>query len=168
MRKYVLIPDSFKGTMSSLDVCRIVTDAILSQEPDAAVCAIPVADGGEGTVDAFLSAVGGQRIPVNCTGPYGEPITACYGLLPDGTAVVEMAAAAGLPMVGEHRNAERTTTYGVGQLIVHAARHGARQIVLALGGSRRGCPLSERRGKSLRPRGRHPEGCCPHRHRRHG
>ena len=95
MRKYVLIPDSFKGTMSSLDVCRIVTDAILSQEPDAAVCAIPVADGGEGTVDAFLSAVGGQRIPVNCTGPYGEPITACYGLLPDGTAVVEMAAAAG-------------------------------------------------------------------------
>ena len=89
MRKYVLIPDSFKGTMSSLDVCRSVTDAILSQEPDAAVCAIPVADGGEGTVDAFLSAVGGQRIPVNCTGPYGEPIPACYGLLPDGTAVVE-------------------------------------------------------------------------------
>ena len=135
MRKYVLIPDSFKGTMSSLDVCRIVTDAILSQEPDAAVCAIPVADGGEGTVEAFLSAVGGQRIPVACTGPYGEPITACYGLLPDGTAVVEMAAAAGLPMVGKDRNAERTTTYGVGQLIVHAARHGARQIVLALGGS---------------------------------
>ena len=135
MRKYVLIPDSFKGTMSSLDVCRIVTDAILSQEPDAAVCAIPVADGGEGTVDAFLSAVGGQRIPVNCTGPYGEPITACYGLLPDGTAVVEMAAAAGLPMVGEKRDPERTTTCGVGQLIVHAARQGARQIVLALGGS---------------------------------
>ena len=73
MRKYVLIPDSFKGTMSSLDVCRIVTDAILSQEPDAAVCAIPVADGGEGTVDAFLSAVGGQRIPVNCTGPMVSP-----------------------------------------------------------------------------------------------
>ena len=135
MSKYVLIPDSFKGTLSSLEVCRIVAEEIRAQEPDAEICAIPVADGGEGTVDAFLAAVGGQRVRVACHGPYGEPLSAEYGLLPDGTAVVEMAAAAGLPLVGERRNAERTTTYGVGELICHAARHGAQRIVLALGGS---------------------------------
>jgi len=135
MSKYILIPDSFKGTMSSVEICGIVAEALRAQEPDAEIRAIPVADGGEGTVDAFLAAVGGQRTAVACAGPYGEPVTACYGLLPDGTAVVEMAAAAGLPMVGEKRDPEQTTTYGVGQLIVHAARHGARQIVLALGGS---------------------------------
>ena len=135
MSKYVLIPDSFKGTMSSRDICRIVAEEIYAQEPDAEVCAIPVADGGEGTVEAFLTAVGGQQVAASCTGPYGEPITACYGLLPDGTAVVEMAAAAGLPMVGENRDPERTTTYGVGQLIAHAVSRGARRIVLALGGS---------------------------------
>ena len=135
MSKYVLIPDSFKGTMSSRDICRIVAEEIYAQEPDAEVCAIPMADGGEGTVEAFLTAVGGQQVAVACTGPYGEPITACYGLLPDGTAVVEMAAAAGLPMVGENRDPERTTTYGVGQLIAHAVSRGARRIVLALGGS---------------------------------
>ena len=67
MRKYVLIPDSFKGTMSSLDVCRIVTDAILSQEPDAVVCAIPVADGGEGTVDCFIEAMGASPVTVEVT-----------------------------------------------------------------------------------------------------
>lgn len=135
MRKYVLIPDSFKGTLSSREVCQIVAEAIRSHEPEAEICAIPVADGGEGTVDAFLSAVGGQQVPVACTGPYGEAITACYGLLPDGSAVVEMAAAAGLPMVGENRDPEKTTTYGVGQLIRHAAHHGAKRLVLALGGS---------------------------------
>ncbi len=135
MSKYILIPDSFKGTMSSVEICGIVAEALRAQEPDAEIRAIPVADGGEGTVDAFLAAAGGQRVAVACTGPYGEPVTACYGLLPDGTAVVEMAATAGLPMMGEKRDPERTTTYGVGQLIVHAARHSARQIVLALGGS---------------------------------
>ena len=135
MGKYVLIPDSFKGTLSSLEVCRIVEEAIRAHDPQAQVRAIPVADGGEGTVDAFLAAVGGERVAVACAGPYGEPLTACYGLLPDGTAVVEMAAAAGLPLVGERRNAERTTTYGVGQLIAHAAHHGAKKLVLGLGGS---------------------------------
>ena len=135
MSRYVLIPDSFKGTLSSLEICQIVTEEILTLEPDAEVCAIPVADGGEGTVDAFLSAVGGQRITLSCTGPWGQPVSAFYGLLPDGSAVVEMAAAAGLPLVGDRRDPEKTTTYGVGQLMAHAAAHGARQIVLALGGS---------------------------------
>ena len=135
MSRYVLIPDSFKGTLSSLEICQIVTEEILTLEPDAEICAIPVADGGEGTVDAFLSAVGGQRVTLHCTGPWGEPVSAFYGLLPDGSAVIEMAAAAGLPLAGERRDPEKTTTFGVGQLMAHAAAHGARQIVLALGGS---------------------------------
>ena len=74
-KQYVLIPDSFKGTLSSLEVCRIVAEEIRAQEPDAEICAIPVADGGEGTVDAFLAAVGGQRVRVACHGPYGEPLS---------------------------------------------------------------------------------------------
>ena len=91
MSRYVIIPDSFKGTLSSADICRIVSREIRAQEPEAAVCAIPVADGGEGTVDAFLAAVGGERVTVQCAGPYGEPVSAFYGMLPDGSAVVESA-----------------------------------------------------------------------------
>ena len=135
MSKYVLIPDSFKGTLSSADICRIAAEEILRLEPPAEVCAIPVADGGEGTVDAFLAAVGGRRIEAPCTGPWGEPVTAHYALLPDGTAVVEMAAAAGLPLAGDACDPEKTTTYGVGQLMAHALSHGAVRLVLGLGGS---------------------------------
>ena len=134
MKKFILIPDSFKGTMSSAEICTIVGEEIRRKFHDAEIISIPVADGGEGTVDAFLTAVGGERIEVACTGPYMEDVTAFYGLLPDGTAVIEMAAA-GLPMAGECRHAEQTTTYGVGQLIAHAAHHGAKSIVLGLGGS---------------------------------
>jgi len=104
--------------------------------PDCQVVTIPVADGGEGTVDCFLEACGGQRITMPVTGPLGERREAAYGVLPDGTAVVEMAAAAGLPLVPEDRKDPcRTTTYGVGQQLRHAAEHGARRIVLGLGGS---------------------------------
>ena len=135
MAKYVLIPDSFKGTLSSEDICRIASEEILRLEPEAEICAIPVADGGEDTVDAFLAAVGGTRAEVPCTGPCGQEVMGFYGLLPDGTAVVEMAAAAGLPLAGACRNPEKTTTYGVGQLMAHALSRGAKRLVLGLGGS---------------------------------
>lgn len=135
MAKYVLIPDSFKGTLSSEDICRIASEEILRLEPESEICAIPVADGGEGTVDAFLAAVGGTRAEVPCIGPCGQEIRGFYGLLPDGTAVVEMAAAAGLPLAGACRDPERTTTYGVGQLMAHALSRGAKRLVLGLGGS---------------------------------
>ena len=135
MKKIVLIPDSFKGTLSSAQICRAVSEEIHTVFPDALVQEIPVADGGEGTVDAFLTAVGGQKVMAKCKGPYMEDMTGFYGLLPDGTAVVEMAAAAGLPLVGENRRADQTTTYGVGELIAHAVEHGAKRIVLGLGGS---------------------------------
>ncbi len=135
MAKYVLIPDSFKGTLSSENICRIALEEILRLEPEAEICAIPVADGGEGTVDAFLAAVGGTRAEVPCTGPCGQEVMGFYGLLPDGTAVVEMAAAAGLPLAGACRDPEKTTTYGVGQLMAHALSRGAKRLVLGLGGS---------------------------------
>ncbi|MBQ0037971.1 MAG: glycerate kinase [Clostridiales bacterium] len=135
MSKYIIVPDSFKGSLSARQICRIVEEAARAVEPDCRVCAIPVADGGEGTVETFLTAVGGKLVTVPCHGPYGEEHTGFYGLLPDGTAVVEMAAAAGLPLVGGHRDPEKTTTYGVGEIMAHAAVHGAKRLVLGLGGS---------------------------------
>lgn len=133
--KVVLMPDSFKGTLSARDFCAVAEEEIKKLDPTDEVVSLPVADGGEGTVDAFLTAVGGQRVEVPCQDPYGREIMGFYGLLPDGTAVIEMAAAAGLPLVGEAKNPTLTSTYGVGQLIAHAAHHGAKSIVLGLGGS---------------------------------
>lgn len=135
LRKVVLVPDSFKGTMSSSHVIDIMRDVVLRHDPGCTVVSIPVADGGEGTVDAFLTALGGKRIPLFVQGPWGDDVESFYGLLPDGTAVIEMAAAAGLPLAGDRLDPSRTTTYGVGELVVHAARNGSRRIVVGLGGS---------------------------------
>lgn len=131
----LIVPDSFKGTMSAIDVCRIMAETLQERFPDATVRTIPVADGGEGSVDAFLAALPGQRIEVDVCGPYREPHRAYYGLLDNGTAVIEMAAAAGLPLVGENRQAGKTTTYGVGQLLLDALDRGATRIIMGLGGS---------------------------------
>ncbi len=135
MKKVVLIPDSFKGTMSSAQVCAVMARAIRAHHPHAQIRSIPVADGGEGSVDAFLSAVGGEKIEVPVAGPYGEPMQSFYGLLPDGTAVIEMAACAGLPLVEDRKNPLLTTTFGVGQLMKAAAERGCRKIILGIGGS---------------------------------
>ncbi len=135
MEKYVLVPDSFKGTLSSTEICTIFSEEIKKVAPEAAIVALPVADGGEGSVDAFLTAMGGEKKFLTCQGPYGEPMTAFYGLLPDGTAVVEMAAAAGLPLVGDKLDPELTTTYGVGELVAEAVKGGAKRVILGLGGS---------------------------------
>ena len=135
MHKYILIPDSFKGTLSARDFCAVAREAIGRADPGAQVLSIPLADGGEGTVEAFLAACGGLRIECPCTGPYGGTAPGFYGLLPDGTAVVELAAAAGLPLAGTDLHPAEATTYGVGQLLLHAARHGARRLLLGLGGS---------------------------------
>ncbi len=134
MKKCIVISDSFKGTISSLEICRIARESIPKFFPQCQVLTVPVADGGEGTVDCFVEAIGAQRVKAVVTGPYGEPIQASYGRK-DGCAIIEMAAAAGLPMVGERRDPARTTTYGVGQLIAHAVEHGCREILLGLGGS---------------------------------
>lgn len=132
---FLIVPDSFKGTMSAVEVCRIMAETLQERFPQAVVSTIPVADGGEGSVDAFLAAIPGERMSLTVHGPYNEPVEGYYGLLHDGTAVIEMAAAAGLPLVGENRHAEKTTTYGVGELLLDALDHGARKVVMGLGGS---------------------------------
>ncbi len=136
MRKVVLIPDSFKGTMSSAEVCAIMAEVIAAHEPRAEIVSLPVADGGEGSVEAFLEAVGGEKIPARVTGPFlGEPVDAFYGRLDQSTAVIEMAAAAGLPLVEGRPDAGATTTHGVGELMLAAARAGARHLIVGAGGS---------------------------------
>lgn len=104
--------------------------------PGCEVRAIPVADGGEGSVDAFLAALGGEKVHARVAGPFFEPVESFYGLTDGGkTAIVEMAACAGLPLAGERRDPALTTTYGVGELIALAVEGGARKIILGLGGS---------------------------------
>ena len=135
MKKFIFIPDSFKGSLSSARACQLMQQAVEKECPGADCISIPVADGGEGTVDAFLAAVGGQKMPMEVTGPWGEKMQAYWGLLSEKTGVVEMAAAAGLPLVGDQKNPEKTTTYGVGEMIADALDHGVTEIILGLGGS---------------------------------
>lgn len=136
MKKFVLIPDSFKGTLSSSQVCDIIKGEIIKKYPDADIIKIPVADGGEGSVDAFLEAVGGEKVFVKVNNPYFEIMTSFYGLIDNGkTAIIEMAACAGLPLVENRKDPSRTTTYGVGELINHAIRKGVNKIIIGLGGS---------------------------------
>lgn len=134
MKKVVVIPDSFKGTMSSKEVGNIIRDEIAAVYQDAEILTFEVADGGEGSVDAFLSALGGEKIFQQVTGPYGEPVMGFYGISGD-VAIIEMAAAAGLPLVGENRQAGKASTYGVGELINGALNHKIKKIIIALGGS---------------------------------
>lgn len=136
MKHIVLVPDSFKGTLSSRQVCEIMGKELRKVFPQVKLHTLPVADGGEGSVEAFLTAVGGERKTLTVTGPYGKPMESFYGLLSDGqTAVVEMAACAGLPLVEGHPDPEKTTTYGVGELILAAKEAGCKKIILGLGGS---------------------------------
>ncbi len=136
MKKVILIPDSFKGTMSSSEICAVMKKAVLEHYPECEVISIPVADGGEGSVDAFLEALGGEKVYKEVTGPYfGEKVKGYYALLPGNIAVLEMAAAAALPMVGDRKDPSKTTTYGVGELLLDAAGKGVSRIILGLGGS---------------------------------
>lgn len=134
--KFVIIPDSFKGTLSSLQICNITAEKIREHFPDSKIVEIPVADGGEGSVDAFLLAVGGEKIKVNVKNPYFENIESYFGLIDGGkTAVIEMASCAGLPLVEKRKNPRLTTTYGVGQLMLAAVKRGVKKIIVGLGGS---------------------------------
>ncbi len=132
MKRCLVLSDSFKGTLSSPDICRIARSLHI---PGWHIDALPVADGGEGTTDCFLDACGGQRIALPVSGPFGGTIDGFYGLLPEGTAVVECAAAAGLHQAEGRPDPEAATTYGVGQLLAHALDHGAKRLILGLGGS---------------------------------
>ncbi len=134
--KIVVAPDSFKGNMRSAQVCEIVKEAILQEMPDAEVVSIPMADGGEGTVEAVVAATGGSFQTLKVCGPLGDPVEAQYGLLPDGTAIMEMASASGIELVPADRlNPMEATTYGTGELLRHLIERGHTSIVMGIGGS---------------------------------
>ncbi len=135
MKHIIIAPDSFKGTLSAQDICEIEKKVVLRHLPDAVVHTIPMSDGGEGMVASYLRFLGGREVRLCVTGPMGQPVEAVYGILPDGSAVMEMAAAAGLPLVEGEKNPLQATTYGVGEMLLHAQSQGVRKILLGLGGS---------------------------------
>ena len=134
MKKCVVVSDSFKGTVSSREICEIAQRVIPRHFPACEVVCIPVADGGEGTVDCFTQAMGAQRVEVTVTNALGEKSAAAYARIGE-LAIIEMAAAAGLPLVGVIRYPGAATTCGVGELIAHAVHSGCKRILLGLGGS---------------------------------
>lgn len=135
IRQFVVAPDSFKGTMEADRVCEIISDSILRYFPSSRVICVPMADGGEGMVDAYLNILGGYKVPLTVTGLMGKPVECNYGILPDGTAVIEMAACAGLLLRDGMADPLHTTTYGVGEMLIHAEQHGVRRVILGIGGS---------------------------------
>lgn len=136
MQNFILVPDSFKGTLSAIEVCNIMKSSIKNLYEDANIISVPVADGGEGTVDAFLYALGGEKKSVWVSDAFNEQkILAHYAMLKDDIAIIEMATCAGLPLVKNRLEPDKTTTFGVGELIIDAINSGAKKIILGLGGS---------------------------------
>lgn len=134
--KLVIAPDSFKESLSAEQVASAIADGWRSVYPQADIHLCPMADGGEGTVDAVLAATGGERRELSVRGPLGQPVQAHWGWLENGQAVIEMAAASGLHWVEPaQRDARITTSYGTGELILAALDAGARRIILGIGGS---------------------------------
>lgn len=134
--KIVIASDSFKGSCSTLEVADHVAAGFLKVFPQAQIVKIPVADGGEGTVEAMVLGSGGTFHKMQVVGPLGEQTEAAYGILNNGVGVVELAAASGLPMVpDEKKNPRITTSYGTGQLILSAVEAGCKKILVGLGGS---------------------------------
>ena len=135
--RIVVAPNAFKGSLTALQAAEAIRDGILAVLTDAEIVLVPIADGGDGTVDALVAATGGERRALPVRGPLGEPVEADYGLLEQGqTAVIEMAKASGLSLLPpSRRNPAVTTTYGVGELLQHAYDAGARRFIVGIGGS---------------------------------
>lgn len=135
--KIIIAPDSFKGCLTAQEAAKAIAMGVKRVLPEAQCVLVPMADGGEGTVQSLVDATGGQFVDVNVTGPLGAPVDARYGLLGGGrTAVIEMAAASGIGYVDETtRDPRVTTTYGTGELIRDALDRGVDKIIIGLGGS---------------------------------
>ena len=135
--KIVIAPDLFKENLTSLEVASEIETGLRRVWPDAECIKVPMADGGEGTVQSLVDATGGEIIKCEVSGPLGEKVMAAYGLLGDRrTAVIEMAEASGLPLVPkDKRDPLRATTYGTGELIADAIKRGVEEIILGIGGS---------------------------------
>lgn len=149
--RIVVAPDSFKGSVSAVGTANAMEKGIKAVFPDAEVIKVPIADGGEGTVEALVTATNGQMIQQDVVGPLGDIVQSYWGILGDGkTAVIEMAAASGLPLVPNHKKDPRiTTTYGTGQLIKAALDRGLEKIIIGIGGSATndgGCGMAQALG----------------------
>ena len=133
----VVAIDSFKGSLSSLEAGMVIKDSITKVLPDAKVSVRPLADGGEGTVEALTLGMGGKLETVTVTGPLGQPVSCVFGILTESqTAIIEMSGAAGITLVPEQdRNPLHTTTYGVGEVIKYAISKGCRHFIIGIGGS---------------------------------
>lgn len=135
--RILIMPDSFKGSLSAVQAARAMARGVRAVFPDAALELLPVADGGEGTVETLVEATGGVIHHSTVRGPLGEPVRAAWGVLGDGrTAVIEMAAAAGLTLLEEYqKNPMAATTYGVGELLLAALEAGLSRVIIGIGGS---------------------------------
>ncbi|WP_304228846.1 glycerate kinase family protein [Lactobacillus kitasatonis] len=138
--KFVLAPDSFKESMTAKEVCQAMENGIRKVLPDAKIISVPMADGGEGTMDSLIDATNGQKYAVKVTEPLGKPVTAHYGILGDQkTAIIEMAEASGLSYVPQDKRTpatiKKTTTFGTGELINAALKHDVTRVIIGLGGS---------------------------------
>lgn len=166
MRKIVIAPDSFKGSVAACEVADSAERAVREVFPACEVVKIPLGDGGEGTMDALLAALGGERVSCRARDPLSRPLWTDYAILEDGrTAIVEMARASGLPLLAPaERDPSRATTYGTGELIRDALERGCRRFLLAIGGSATndggtgllralGYRFLDGRGEELEPRG---------------
>lgn len=155
--RVVFAPDSFKECLTAGEVAAAMARGWQAVDRQAECICVPMADGGEGTLDALLASRGGQRLQAWVEGPLGEPVQADWGLLADGTAIIEVAAASGLALVeAGRRDALRASSFGTGQLIVEALKHGVRHLLLTLGGSAcndGGAGLLQALGVSLRDAG---------------
>lgn len=160
----LIAPDSFKGTLTAQEVCDIIGQAFTDTIKDIKITKLPAADGGEGLCACLHNICGGEMIKAEVSGVFFERITAEYLMLSDKTAVIEMASCAGLPLAGNNKNPEKATTYGVGELINHAVKSGAKTILLGLGGSATndcgfgmaaalGCKFIDRNGAEFIPTG---------------
>ena len=135
--KVVVAIDSLKGSLSSMEAGQAVKSGVLAAHPDAEVIIKPLADGGEGTTDALIEGLGGQRIDLTVTGPMGTPVSCYYGYLEENkTAIIEMAAASGITLVPAHqKNPLIASTRGVGEMILDALEKGCRNFIIGIGGS---------------------------------
>lgn len=135
--KVIVAIDSFKGSLSSLEAGNIIKQGIKKAIPDAKVYVRPLADGGEGTVEALTLGMGGKLEHIIVTGPLGKPVQCVFGIIEKTkTAIIEMSGAAGITLIAESdRNPLNTTTYGVGQIIKEAASRGCRHFIIGIGGS---------------------------------
>lgn len=135
MPRFLIAPDSFKGTLTAPEVCDIMEQAVLAAVPGARIAKLPAADGGEGFSLALLSACGGERKNCAVSGPQGEKIATGYSVLPGGTAAMDMASCAGLVLAGAGSDPATASTFGVGEMLLDAAASGTKSIILGLGGS---------------------------------